>query len=190
MVPRNISAYWMRRCCVSRNGTENPSCSKPASLARRYSLTADGEVKDAPRCILFSMAWRAASRIWSVVASRERPCAPRTISDASNAEKDSCDMIVLQLLERNCPEPLGARRSASGHGSRRRAEGRASSRCNTRPWSCAAPDGSGMGARAGKYPSVLGKMDLDQKIVQLILIIFFDANAETIQSISNHYVQF
>lgn len=33
-------------------------------------LAAAGELNDAPRCILCSMAWRAASRIWSAVASR------------------------------------------------------------------------------------------------------------------------
>jgi hypothetical protein len=45
------------------------------------------------------------------------PCASRTISEASNEEKDSCDMIVLRLLGRNCPEPWPARRSASSQGS-------------------------------------------------------------------------
>src|SRR3546814_12914696 len=42
----------------------------------------------------------------------------RTISEESNEEKDSCDMIVLRLLGRNCPEPWRARRSASSQGSR------------------------------------------------------------------------
>jgi hypothetical protein len=41
----------------------------------------------------------------------------RTISEESNEEKDSCDMIVLRLLGRNCPEPSPARRSASSQGS-------------------------------------------------------------------------
>lgn len=44
-------------------------------------------------------------------------CASRAISEASNEEMDCCDMIVLRLLGRNCPEPWSARRSASSHGS-------------------------------------------------------------------------
>ena len=57
-------------------------------------------------------------RGFAVVADEVRQLASRTSKASSNEEKDSCDMIVLRFLGRNCPEPWPARRSASSQGSK------------------------------------------------------------------------
>jgi hypothetical protein len=57
-----------------------------------------------------------ASRRQNLVCRRQQvtPCASRTSSEESRG-RESCDMIVLRLLRRNCLEPAAARRSASRH---------------------------------------------------------------------------